>query len=161
MRWISGFVAGASLLMLVAVMGAGMMSSEVQADAKGAINTLESDGNVAIKGFDPVAYFTEGKPTKGSADHSVEYKGATWHFASAENKALFEADPAKYEPAYGGYCAYGVAQGYLVKIEGDAWAIRDGKLYLNYDKGVQSTWAKAPASYVDTANAKWTKLAPK
>lgn len=161
MRWLSGILAGASLLMLVAVMGAGMMASDVRADAKGPINTLESKGNVAIKGFDPVAYFTVGKPTKGSAEHSVEYKGATWHFASADNKAAFEADPAKYEPAYGGYCAYGVAQGYLVKIEGNAWAIRDGRLYLNYDQGVQKTWAKAPENYINTANAKWTNLAPK
>ncbi|MEL6298089.1 MAG: YHS domain-containing (seleno)protein [Pseudomonadota bacterium] len=115
-------------------------------------------GGYAIKGFDPVAYFTVGKPAKGSAEFTSEYKGAKWKFASAENKALFDADPAKYEPAYGGYCAYGVAQGALVKIEGDSWAIRDGKLYLNYDRNIQKRWAKRPASYIKTANTKWPKL---
>jgi len=114
------------------------------------INTIGSPG-IAIKGFDPVAYFTVGKPVKGSNAFETEYKGATWRFSSAENKAAFEANPAKYEPA----------QGYLVKIEGNAWAIRDGKLYLNYDTGVQRRWAKKPASYIATANKKWPGLVGK
>ncbi|MEL7303380.1 MAG: YHS domain-containing (seleno)protein [Pseudomonadota bacterium] len=121
------------------------------------INQIGSKG-VAIKGFDPVAYFTVGKPTKGTSEHTSEYKGATWKFASAENKALFDGNPEKYAPAYGGYCAYGVAQGALVKIEGNAWAIRNGKLYLNYNRSVQNRWAKKPASFIKTANTKWPKL---
>lgn len=128
--------------------------------SKPAINQIGSPG-VAIKGFDPVAYFTVGKPTKGSTEFTTSYRGAEWRFASAENKATFDTDPEKYVPVYGGYCAYGVAQGYLVKIEGDAWAVRDGKLYLNYDRGVQRTWAKNPDGYIATANKKWTRLAPK
>ncbi len=127
---------------------------------KPVINTLDSKG-VAIKGYDPVAYFTEGAPRKGSKEFSSEHKGAKWHFASAANKALFDADPERYTPVYGGYCAYGVAQGYLVKIEPDAWAIRDGKLYLNYDKNVQAEWAKAPATYIKQADAKWPDLIAK
>ncbi|MEO1694843.1 MAG: YHS domain-containing (seleno)protein, partial [Pseudomonadota bacterium] len=125
--------------------------------AKPQINTIGSPG-VAIKGFDPVAYFTVGKPTKGSREFTSKHKGATWRFASAENKALFDANPAKYEPAYGGYCAYGVAQGALVKIEGNAWAIRGGKLYLNYNRSVQARWSKRPAAYIKTANAKYPSL---
>ena len=134
-------------------LGVGVSSTVSAKSAKPEINTIGSPG-IAIKGFDPVAYFTVGKPTKGSAEFEVEHKGAKWRFASAENKALFEADPAKYEPAYGGYCAYGVAKGYLVKIEGDAWAIRDGKLFLNYDRGVQKKWSKNPGGYISTANTK-------
>ena len=113
---------------------------------------------MAIKGFDPVAYFVSGGPKRGKKEFSLRHAGVEWRFASAENRALFEANPAKYKPAYGGYCAYGVAQGYKVKIEGNAWAIRGGKLYLNYDKGVQRRWNKKPASYIRTANKKWPRL---
>ena len=155
---IKSLAAACALAILTALSVGGLMTG-ANAGSKGAINTIGSAG-IAIKGFDPVAYFTAGKATKGSAEHTVKHKGATWRFASAENKALFEADPAKYEPAYGGYCAYGLAQGYLVKIEGNAWTIKDGKLYLNYDKGVQRKWEKRPASYIKTADQKWSKLAP-
>ena len=130
-----------------------------QAQPAVAVNTLNSPGGAAIKGYDPVAYFTLGKPTPGRAEHSVVHGGARWQFASAANKALFEADPAKYMPAYGGFCAYGVARGYKVKIEPDAWAIRDGRLYLNYDRSVQANWARGAASYIAEANKKWPALA--
>lgn len=129
----------------------------LQAAGKSVINTIGSPG-VAIKGYDPVAYFVDGGPRKGKAQFTVEHKGVQWRFSSAENKAKFEADPAKYTPVYGGYCAYGVAQGYLVKIEPDAWTIRGGKLYLNYDKGVRRTWEKRPDSYIRKANTRWPKL---
>ena len=121
------------------------------------INTLDGKG-VAIKGYDPVAYFTEGAPRKGKPEFAAQHRGTAWHFASAQNKAAFEAAPDKYVPVYGGYCAYGVAQGYLVKIEPDAWAIRDGKLYLNYDKSVQKMWSEKPAEYIKTADQKWPGL---
>ena len=156
---IKGALAALALAILTALSVGGLVPTATAA-SKGPINTIGSPG-VAIKGFDPVAYFTAGKPTKGTSEHTFDYKGATWRFASAENKALFEADPEKYVPAYGGYCAYGLAQGYLVKIEGNAWSIRDGKLYLNYDKGVQAKWEKRPASYISTADKKWTSLEPK
>jgi YHS domain-containing protein len=128
--------------------------------AQSAVNTLGTDG-VAIKGYDPVAYFSEGAPRQGKPEFTAEHKGVKWHFASGENKALFEADPDKYTPAYGGFCAYGVAQGYLVKIEPDAWAIRDGKLYLNYDKSVQTQWAEKPAEYIAEADRQWPALIAK
>lgn len=148
-------VAGA---VLIGAAFAGVTTSADRAMAgKPKINTIGSPG-IAIKGFDPVSYFTVGKPTKGKAEFTSKHKGATWRFASAENKALFDANPAKYEPAYGGYCAYGVAQGYLVKIEGDSWAIRDGKLFLNYNRSVQKTWSKKPNTYIRTADKKWPSL---
>lgn len=142
----------------IAVLAAGVIAQPAVAQ-QSRINTL--DGGVAIKGYDPVAYFSEGAPRKGSAAFAIQHGGATWHFANAENRALFEADPAKYTPAYGGYCAYGVAQGYLVKIEPDAWAIREGKLYLNYDVTVQKAWSKRPAEYIQDADVKWPGLIAK
>ncbi|MGF1650030.1 MAG: YHS domain-containing (seleno)protein [Hyphomicrobiaceae bacterium] len=146
---------GSALAIATAIFAAGYGTGLSSAKAKAEpINTLESPG-VAIKGFDPVAYFTLGKPTPGSSDITVQHQGATWRFATSEHKALFEADPAKYTPAYGGYCAFGVAKGALFKIEGDAWSIRDGVLYLNYDKSVQANWLKSPQSFIADANAKW------
>jgi YHS domain-containing protein len=136
----------------------------VQAAPK--INTLEKAGlfgkykesGIAIRGFDTVAYFTMSKAVKGSSDFEVQWSDATWRFASQEHADLFKADPEAYAPQYGGYCAYGVAQDYLVKIEGDQWKIEDGKLYLNYDKKVQKTWLKDIPGYISSANSKFSDL---
>ena len=84
-----------------------------------------------IGGYDAVAYHTAGKPTKGSAEFSATYQGATWHFSSAENLAMFKAEPAKYAPAYGGWCSAGASKGKKVPTMPDLWAIVDGQLYLN------------------------------
>ncbi len=126
-----------------------------------AYNTIDSPSGAAIKGYDPVAYFVAGAPMIGRRELSVEYGGVRWQFASAENKARFEMEPDKYLPAYGGYCAYGVAQGYLVKIEPEAWAIKDGRLYLNYDAQVQKQWEKDWTGYVETARKSWPLLIKK
>ncbi len=84
-----------------------------------------------VGGYDVVAYHTVGEPTEGSADFASEYQGATWHFASAENKALFDAEPAKYAPAYGGWCSAGASKGKKVPTLPELWTIVDGQLYLN------------------------------
>ena len=144
-------------LALLAMLAFVVSPMPLQAASKSVTNTIGSPG-VAIKGYDPVAYFVDGGPRKGKAQFAVTHNGAQWRFSSAENKAKFEADPAKYTPVYGGYCAYGVAQGYLVKIEPDAWTIRDGKLYLNYDKSIRSRWEKKPDSYIRQADKRWPKL---
>lgn len=129
------------------------------------INTLEKKGffrykpsGVAIRGFDTVAYFTESKPVKGTEDHAFDWMGAKWYFSSEKNKELFTANPEKYAPQYGGYCAYGVATDSLVKIEGDQWTIVDDKLYLNYDANLQEMWLKDIAGYINTANSKFDML---
>jgi len=109
----------------------------------------------AIRGYDPVAYFTEGKPTAGSSDHETEYEGATWRFASAENKAKFDADPAAYAPQYGGYCAWAVSQGYTASIDPEAWRIVDGKLYLNYNADVQKRWEADIPGFIQAADTNW------
>ena len=147
--------------LLIAIAAASVTAGAVTASAgEGKVNTIGS-GKVAIRGYDPVAYFRAGGPAKGKAQFSHDHAGATWRFASAENKARFAANPEKYMPAYGGYCAYGVAKGGLYKIEPDAWSIRGGKLYLNYDKRVQATWSKKPESYIRTADRKWPGLSTK
>ena len=122
------------------------------------INTLGSPGGLAIRGYDPVAYFRDGGPRPGKPEFSVRHGGATWRFASAEHKALFEADPARYLPAYGGFCAYGTSRGYLVKIEPEAWSIVDGRLYLNYDLGVRRTWLGRTRTYIARADGNWPRL---
>ena len=111
----------------------------------------------AIKGYDPVAYFTDAKPIKGKAEIVFQWNDATWHFANEDNKQKFAKNPTQYAPQYGGYCAYGLAKGYKVKIEPEAWAIEQGKLYLNYDKSVQQDWDKDRKGYIQKANENWNK----
>ena len=111
----------------------------------------------AIKGYDPVAYFNASKPIKGKSNIIYTWKGATWSFSSDENKQFFVANPEKYAPQYGGYCAYGWAQGYPAKIEPDAWSVVEGKLYLNYDKSVKATWDKDQSGYIKAADTNYQK----
>jgi len=145
-------------LALVGTISAIILGLWIQtANAKAPINTLGTPG-MAIKGYDAVAYFTQGAPRKGYAKYTLRHKGINWRFSSSENLAKFKANPAKYEPAYGGYCAYGVSRGYLVKIEPDAWSIVSGKLYLNYDRRVRRLWNKRQQTYIESANAKFRNL---
>jgi YHS domain-containing protein len=118
-----------------------------------------SDG--AIKGYDPVAYFTDQKPVKGKKEFAYRWQEATWYFASREHLELFKASPEKYAPQFGGFCAYGVSRNYKVKIEPEAWTILEGKLYLNYDLDVSKTWNKDAAGYIKKANANWATLKDK
>ncbi|MEM7493188.1 MAG: YHS domain-containing (seleno)protein [Pseudomonadota bacterium] len=111
--------------------------------------------NTAVEGHDAVAYFTQGKPVKGSKEFSTEYQGAEFRFSSAENLALFTADPAKYAPQYGGYCAWAISQGKTAKGDADHWAIVDGKLYLNYNKSIQKTWDADRAGFIVKADTEW------
>ncbi|WP_034851226.1 YHS domain-containing (seleno)protein [Inquilinus limosus] len=129
-----------------------------RAEAPRPVNTLGSTDSVAIRGYDPVAYFREGAPRQGKPEFAVQHDSATWWFASAENKAQFESDPQKYLPAFGGFCAYGTSQGYLVKVEPEAWSIVDGRLYLNYDLGVREMWLKDTKGYIEKANSNWPGL---
>ena len=139
-------------------------------NAAPAVNTFGEGGgffsdpkrsDVAIRGYDPVAYFVDGRPVKGSPQHVFVWQGAKWQFASQAHLDTFKADPAKYAPQYGGYCAYGVAEGHLVKIEPDQWAVIDGKLYLNYDADIQAKWLKDPAGYIRQADARFQSLLKK
>ena len=112
----------------------------------------------AIRGYDPVAYFTEGRPVEGESAHRFEWMGATWYFASAENRDAFEADPEKYVPRYGGYCAWAVSQGYTASIVPEAWRIVDGTLYLNYSLSVRERWVKDIPGNIAKADVNWPRL---
>ena len=113
------------------------------------------ENGVAIKGADPVAYFTDSAAVIGSAEFSHEWQGAEWHFASAENRDLFAENPEQYAPQYLGYCAWAVSQGYTAPIDPEAWKIVDGKLYLNYDKRVQERWSKDIPGNIAKADTNW------
>jgi YHS domain-containing protein len=115
--------------------------------------------NNAVSGYDTVAYFTQGKPTKGSKKYKTSYQGANWLFSSAENLATFKQNPAKYAPQYGGFCAWAVAAK-NDRASGDPkrWNIIDGKLYLNYDKDIQNKWVKDIPGFIKVANNNWPKL---
>ncbi|EHR72222.1 YHS domain-containing protein [Burkholderiales bacterium JOSHI_001] len=130
------------------------------------VNTLKNSlfggrTDTAINGYDTVAYFTENKPVKGRDNWVTEWMGAKWKFASQAHLDLFKAQPEKYAPQYGGYCAYGVTQDKLVKVEPDQFTLRDGKLYLNYDADIQAQWLKDPAGYIKAADAKFATLLKK
>ena len=132
----------------------------------------EKDGS-AIEGYDTVAYFdldasdldADGLPNtegvKGKAEFSATYEGATWLFSSQENLDKFEAEPAKYAPAYNGYCAYAAAKGSLAKTDPNAWRVIDGKLYLNFSSSVQRRWVKDIPGHISQANENWSDLATK
>lgn len=115
-------------------------------------------GGVAIEGTDPVAYFTEGRPVEGSDAFEYEWMDATWRFASAANLEAFKADPEKYAPQYGGYCAWAVAQGYTASIDPEAWRIEGGKLYLNYSKDVQENWEQDVPGNIAKGDANWPDI---
>jgi len=114
-----------------------------------------SSTKVAINGYDPVAYFTMKKPVKGNASHSTKWNGASWHFSSSENLALFVGSPKKYAPQFGGYCAFAVSYGSTAPTEPEAWTIVDGKLYLNYSLSIRKRWSKDIPGNIKKANANW------
>lgn len=114
--------------------------------------------NVAIRGYDPVAYFTVGRPTQGVASFKANYQGAEFRFANAGNRAAFIANPARYAPQYGGYCAWAVSQGSTAGIDPNAWSIVDGKLYLNYNASIQSRWQGNRANFIVSADRNWPSV---
>jgi YHS domain-containing protein len=125
----------------------------------GQADPINKDGKgVAIKGYDPVAYFTQSKPVKGSPKFTHQWMGATYWFASAEDRDQFAALPEKFAPEFGGYCAYGVSKNHTVGIDPEAWRIVEGKLYLNYSKGVQKKWLEDVPGNIRAAEKNWPKL---
>lgn len=123
---------------------------------------LNLDKNdVAIQGYDPVAFFTDNKPVKGSDQFVRRYNGAVYYFATKEHRDLFAKEPAKYEPAYGGYCAYGVSRDKLVEIDVNAFQIVDGRLLLQYSKGVRDDFNKDQKGNLAKAEANWPGLVDK
>ena len=130
----------------------------VSARAAWALDPIFTSRGKAIRGYDPVAYFTEGKPTEGMLRFTHRWQDALWYFASDENRALFIEDPEKYAPQYGGYCAWAVSQGYTASTDPEAWMIVEDKLYLNYSKSVQARWEKDIPGNIAKADKNWPIL---
>lgn len=125
--------------------------------AQQSVHNVDKSG-VGLKGYDPVAYFTDAAPSKGKAAFTATHDGVTYRFVSAEHQRLFQAEPAKYLPQYGGYCAMGVAMGKKLPIDPEAYRIVDGKLYLNVNRSVQRDWLKDVPGNIAKADAAWPAL---
>ena len=142
------------------VFGGGLFGGSGSVHAEGLINTGYF-GGIAIKGYDPVAYFTKARAMKGSEKFAHTWLGAPWHFANARHRDLFAAEPIKYAPQFGGYCADGVAYGQsTANIDPEAWRIINGKLYLNYDKGAAAELEEIPGQ-INKAKANWPNIKAK
>lgn len=141
---------GAAVAGLLLVAGVTTMAAAQQVN-------VDRDG-LGLKGYDAVAYQAEQRAVQGTASFTATHEGVTYHFSSAANRDTFVAEPDRYLPAYGGFCAFGVSRGYKVKIEPDAFTVVNGRLYLNYDKGVQERWLKDIAGYIAKADSNWTRI---
>ncbi|GAB4386213.1 YHS domain-containing (seleno)protein [Albidovulum sp.] len=115
------------------------------------------DGH-ALSGYDPVAYFTEGRPVPGRADQALMWEGATWFFASAENRETFEMDPTRYSPRYGGYCAYAMSQRSLESADPQAFTIWNGRLYVTHSLEIREIWRQDIPGHVARADANWPAI---
>ncbi len=121
---------------------------------------VSKDG-LALQGYDPVAFFTDEKPVLGKEEFHTSFHDATYRFASAEHQAMFEKDSAKYEPQFGGYCAYGVAKGHLAPVKIDAFQIVNGRLLMQYDSEVKEAFNKDQRGNLETADKNWPALTAK
>lgn len=144
---------------LVAVAGAGAIGALPVNAAQAKWN--EGDDGYAADGADVVAYFSldaDARGVPGTEAFTTEWNGARWRFTSAENLAAFQADPSRFAPQYGGYCAWAVAQGYTAHGDIDAWHVENGRLYLNYNKRIRNRWRKDISGFIAQADANWPGL---
>lgn len=142
-------------LLIAAAFSLGLSNS-----AQAAPRNTDKTGK-ALQGYDPVAFFTEGKAVKGKPLIHSAVAGATYYFSSEENKVAFDKNPTKYEPQFGGWCAYGVTQGSKVEIEPEAFQVVDGRLLLQYSKGIRDKFNKDTKGNLKVADAKWPEVSKK
>jgi len=117
---------------------------------------MSADANdLAIQGYDPVAYFLDNQPVQGSHEFTATYKNAIYQFSSAEHRDLFKEDPTAYAPQFGGFCAMGVALGKKFEVDPTAWKLVDGKLYLNLNKDIQQRWSTDISGHIEEAVGLW------
>jgi YHS domain-containing protein len=123
----------------------------------GEYNTMYA--GMGAKGYDVVAYFTDGRAVAGSDRYTAEYGGVKWQFASAEHRDAFKADPARYAPQYGGFCSWGVAQGKLFDVDPvNGWKVVDGKLYMNFNADINATFSRDTQGFIRKAERNWPEL---
>ena len=143
--------------MVVAVGSVVPLASHAVKQTGGEYNTMYA--GLGAKGYDVVAYFTQGKPVQGSDKHESVYGGVTWRFANKEHREMFAANPEKYAPQYGGFCSWGAANGKLFDVDpANGWTIVDGKLYLNFDADVNKAFTKDAVKFIPKANKNWQSL---
>jgi len=130
----------------------GNLAYAVDIDANANVN------DVAIHGYDPVSYFADGKPVQGYGQYTVTYKNAIYRFSSTDNRDAFRANPERFAPQFGGFCAFGVTKERKFDTDPTAWRIVDGKLYLNLNKSVQKTWFKDIPGNIVSANEIWPEI---
>lgn len=121
----------------------------------------EENATPALRGFDPVSYHTIGRPVMGNGNHVASYEGQHYLFISKENKKMFEKNPKKYAPAYGGWCAFGVAVNKKFHADPLVWEIVDSKLYVNLDNSIKGMWMKNQKKNIKKANKNWPKIQAK
>ena len=125
--------------------------------ATGLIADLYAPNDLAIEGYNPVAYFTEEKAREGSPEHSYRWEGAEWRFVSAENRRQFIEDPEAYAPAYGGWCAWAMANGDYADSDPEQWTIHKGRLFLNYNGFIKFRWLTSKERRIEAADEYWRK----
>ncbi len=153
MKKIKTLMLSATILVLATILAAAVPS------AAGAETFFNVDRKgVAIKGYDPVAYFTLSEPVKGKKTLETTWQDAVWRFSTEENRRAFLRDPEKFAPRYGGYCAYGVAEGGLFNIAPDAWTVYEGKLYLNKSKRVRKLWLEDVPGFIRKGDSLWPRI---
>lgn len=157
-RFIFLLLAASLGLVMLGVFAVNAVSALDGSDDGNDIRFYAHSNGIGAGGYDVVAYFEENKAIRGKAEFSAEFGGMPWHFRSAAARDAFVADPGKYLPAYGGHCAYGVAQGYLVRGDPEAWTIRNGKLYLNYNKNVRNAWLADVEQLLSRSEENWPGL---
>lgn len=148
--WVHGFAIAASLaIALVAPVG--------MADSSAKSVNVDSD-NVAIKGYDSVAYFTNGQPMKGDPAFAFAWNGAQWRFANAAHRDMFASNPERYAPQFGGFCSMALTKGHLATVDPEVWTIVDGKLYLNFNKNGRDKFRQNTQENIKQAEANWNKV---
>jgi len=127
------------------------------ARAEEPVPAVNADDGLALEGYDPVAYFTRGEPAEGRPDLVAEHGGARYRFATPEHRERFLAEPERYLPAYGGFCAYAMSVDSIADIDPDRWSIVDGRLYLNAGRLASGLWALGTKGNIERADRNWSR----
>ncbi|MDP9423010.1 MAG: hypothetical protein M3Q19_09290 [Pseudomonadota bacterium] len=146
---------------VVAALSLAMVPAALPAANNPAPAVYSASDGLAAGGHDVMAYFTQGKPVRGSANHELMLQGVTWRFETANAKARFQANPAAYAPQFGGYCAWAVSQGYIASGDPEQWKIVDGKLYLNFNARAKELWEADQEDAIKRGHANWPAVLTK
>ena len=153
MKYLLGVVA-----VILLGIGAFAVMHKVSPVSWGLWGTTNTDAGIALDGYDPVSYFSEPGPVKGSGEYTYGFADATWHFSSAANRDMFAADPERFAPQYGSFCAFAVSKGFTADSDPEAWYVGNDRLYVFADPGVRDQWVNALGEgSLDSANANWAK----